>query len=60
MKCPYCGKEVDFTIIKTWKFRFYEVKLLQCPKCMKKFNYYHGVSPKTGKISDFIIRLGRK
>jgi hypothetical protein len=31
---------------KTWKFRFYEVKRLLCPKCGGGFNYYCGVSPR--------------
>jgi hypothetical protein len=56
IKCPYCSYEGDFKLLKTWKFRFYDVKRLQCLRCNNVFNYYHGVSPRTGKVSEFIIR----
>jgi DNA-directed RNA polymerase subunit M/transcription elongation factor TFIIS len=56
VKCPYCGYEGEFKVLKTWKFRFYDVKRLQCPKCGGRFNYYYGVSTRTGKVSEFIIR----
>ena len=39
-----------------WKFLFYSVKRLQCPKCGGIFNLYSGVSPK-GKRSEFVIRV---
>jgi uncharacterized C2H2 Zn-finger protein len=56
VKCPYCGYEGEFKLLKTWKFRFYDVKRLQCPRCNNVFNYYHGVSPRTGKVSEFTIK----
>jgi uncharacterized Zn finger protein len=56
VKCPYCGFEGEFKLLKTWRFRFYDVKRVQCPKCGDMFNYYYGVSPRTGKVSEFIIR----
>ncbi|MEM4665184.1 MAG: hypothetical protein QW794_07555 [Thermosphaera sp.] len=37
-----------------WRFRFYEVKMLDCPKCKGVLNYYEGVSPR-GKQSSFTI-----
>jgi transposase-like protein len=55
VKCPYCGYEGEFKVLKTWRFRFYDVKRLQCPKCGGKFNYYYGVSSQ-GKTSGFVIR----
>lgn len=58
VKCPFCGSEDGFKELKSWKFRFYDVKLLQCSKCGKKLNYYHGISPRTGKKSEFVIRMG--
>jgi hypothetical protein len=58
VKCPFCGSEGGFKELKSWKFRFYDVKLLQCSKCGKKLNYYHGISPRTGKKSEFVIRMG--
>jgi Zn-finger nucleic acid-binding protein len=55
-KCPYCGYEDGFKLHKTWKFKFYNVERLECPKCRGIFNHYHGVSPR-GKTSEFIIRV---
>ena len=61
VKCPYCGYEDKFRDVKTpWKFRFYTVKMLECPICHGVFNYYHGVSPKRGKVLDFTIRIRPK
>ncbi|MCS7365259.1 MAG: hypothetical protein NDF54_07485 [archaeon GB-1867-035] len=57
LKCPFCGNEKDFQTLKEWKFRFYNVKRLQCQNCNGIFNYYEGKSPRTGKASIFIIRV---
>jgi len=56
VKCPYCGYEGEFRVLKTWKFRFYDVELLECTKCKGEFSYYHGVTP-YGKRSEFVIRI---
>jgi len=56
VKCPYCGYEGDFKLIKNWRFRFYDVKRLECPKCKSVFNHYAGVSVK-GKASEFMIKV---
>ena len=57
VKCPFCGYEGEFSVEKKWRFRFYEVSRIQCPRCKGIFNYYSGVSPRTGKKSEFIIRV---
>jgi hypothetical protein len=56
VKCPVCGGEFQAEPFKTWRFRFYQVKRLQCPKCGGIFNLYSGVSPK-GKKSEFMIKV---
>ncbi|MEM4912753.1 MAG: hypothetical protein QW579_00970 [Desulfurococcaceae archaeon] len=60
VKCPFCGFESDASSFKQlrepWKFRFYEVKMLECPRCKNVFNYYEGVSSR-GKQSSFTIRV---
>ena len=56
VRCPFCSYEGEFKLHKTWGFRFYEVKRLECPKCHGVFNHYHGVSP-SGKKSEFAIRV---
>ena len=57
VKCPFCGYEGEFKEIKAWKFLFYNVKMLECPRCEGRFNHYLGMSPK-GKRSEFVIRIG--
>jgi hypothetical protein len=56
VKCPYCGYEGEFRVLKTWRFRFYSVSMMECPRCHGVFNYYQGVSPK-GKRSEFVIMI---
>jgi DNA-directed RNA polymerase subunit RPC12/RpoP len=56
VKCPYCGFEGEFKLLKTWKFRFYDVRRLRCPRCSGVFNHYYGISPRTGKVSEFVIK----
>lgn len=60
MKCPFCGyegSEESFKLLREpWRFRFYTVKRLQCPKCGGIFNYYSGVTAE-GKKSEFLIRV---
>ena len=60
VRCPYCGHRGDFERLKEWRFRFYRVEMLLCPECGKRFNHYKGTSPRTGKVTGFVIRLGRK
>jgi len=56
VKCPYCGYEGEFRVLKTWKFRFYDVKMLECYRCEGRFNHYLGVSPR-GRRSEFLIKI---
>ena len=60
VKCPFCGYEANISQFKllrnTWKFRFYEVKMLECPKCHGVFNYYYGISSKNQAI-EFTIKI---
>ena len=60
-KCPYCGYEADLSEFKLlrepWRFRFYEVRMLSCPRCGGVFNYYIGRSPRSGRMSEFYVRI---
>ncbi|PVU72254.1 hypothetical protein DDW10_04515 [Sulfolobales archaeon SCGC AB-777_J03] len=56
VKCPYCDYAGEFRLHKTWRFRFYEVERLECPRCHGVFNHYQGVSP-SGRKSEFVIRI---
>jgi DNA-directed RNA polymerase subunit RPC12/RpoP len=56
VKCPYCDFKREFRVHKAWRFRFYDIKKLECPRCSGIFNCYQGTSPK-GKKSLFIVRV---
>ncbi|MEM1510687.1 MAG: hypothetical protein QW290_09080 [Sulfolobales archaeon] len=60
VRCPFCGFESSLEGLKKvrepWRFRFYEVKMLECPKCRGVFNYYEGISPR-GKRFSFTIKM---
>lgn len=55
VRCPFCGYEGEYRLLKTWKYRWWDVYLYQCPKCGRKFRYQ--VDP-TGKRKSFTIKLG--
>jgi transposase-like protein len=42
VKCPKCGSEFSSKPLKSWKFRFYDVKRYECQHCKTKFNVYEG------------------
>jgi len=60
VKCPYCGYESNINEFKLlrdpWRFRFYEVRRLECPKYRRVFNYYYGVTSE-GREVKFMIRV---
>jgi len=29
VKCPYCGYEGEFRVLRTWRFRFYNVSRME-------------------------------
>jgi transposase-like protein len=56
VKCPYCSNEYGLREVRSWRFRFYTVKRIQCPKCNNIFNHYYGSRP-NGRVSEFTIRV---
>lgn len=56
MKCPFCGHSNQLEAVKEWRFRFYTVRRIKCPKCGGIFNYYSGTTS-TGRFSEFYIRV---
>jgi len=58
VKCPFCGFEPGLDEFKQlrepWRFKFYEVRMLECPRCKGVFNYYEGSSLR-GKHSVFAL-----
>jgi len=59
VKCPFCSFEADANSFKLlrepWRFRFYEVRMLECPRCGNAFNYYEGTSPR-GRHTVFVVK----
>jgi uncharacterized Zn finger protein len=55
IRCPYCGFEGEFKLLKTWKYSWWDVHFYECPKCGGRFRYQ--VDP-TGKYKSYIIRVG--
>ena len=57
IKCPFCNYEADVSEFKLlrdpWNFRFYTVKMLECPKCHNVFS----ISPRGDNISEFVIKV---
>jgi len=60
VKCPfyeYEASEGSFRALREpWRFRFYTIRMLECPACRNIFNYYRGVSSK-GRASEFVVRV---
>jgi len=56
VKCPYCNSEEGFEELKSWKLKFYDVKMLRCSKCNGIFNLYSGISSK-GKRTEFVMKV---
>jgi DNA-directed RNA polymerase subunit RPC12/RpoP len=54
VRCPYCGFEDEFKLLKTWKYSWWNVYLYECPKCGGRFRYQ--VDPE-GKRKNFILRV---
>ena len=63
IKCPYCGFTgdlKDFKLLRdSWKFSFYTVRRLECPKCHGIFQYYQGET-KSKKNIEFTIKIKPK
>jgi uncharacterized Zn finger protein len=55
VKCPYCGYEGEFKLLKTWKYSKWDVYFYECPICGNRFRYQ--IDP-TGKYKSYIIRIG--
>jgi hypothetical protein len=56
-RCPCCGYEDEFKLIKMWEFKFYGIMMLQCLKRGGIFNHYYGISPRIGRVSEFVIKI---
>ncbi|MEM4976812.1 MAG: hypothetical protein QXT64_05770 [Desulfurococcaceae archaeon] len=57
VKCPYYGFESGLEgfnqLREPWRFKFYEVKMHECPRYKGVFNYYEGTSPR-GKLVSLV------
>jgi hypothetical protein len=61
VKCPFCGYEGEFREVRApWQFGFYTVRMLKRPRCHGVFNYYHGISLRSSRVSEFTIKIKPK
>jgi DNA-directed RNA polymerase subunit RPC12/RpoP len=54
VRCPYCGFEGEFKLLKTWRYRLWEVNYYECTKCHSRFGFY--VDP-TKKRKSFTVKF---
>ena len=54
VRCTLCSYEADVSKLKLYREPW---RVLECPRCHGVLNYYHGVSPRSGKVSELIIRV---
>lgn len=55
VKCPYCGLDEEHKLLKTWKYKWWNVYFYECFSCHKRFRYQ--VDPE-GRRRSFTIRVG--
>jgi uncharacterized Zn finger protein len=55
VKCPYCGFDAEFRLLKTWRYRRWSVYFYECPGCKGRFRYQ--IDPEA-KRKNYIIRVG--
>jgi DNA-directed RNA polymerase subunit RPC12/RpoP len=55
VRCPYCGYESEFKLLKTWRYRAWDVRYYECPRCGGRFRWQ--VDP-TGRYRSYVIRVG--
>ncbi len=55
VKCPYCGFDGDFRLLKTWKYKRWDVYFYECPKCKGRFRLQ--IDPE-GKWKSYILKVG--
>jgi transposase-like protein len=58
IRCPYCGFENSFKLLKTWRYKGWNFYYYECPKCNKRFRYQ--VDPTGRRKSHIIVKLGRR
>jgi uncharacterized Zn finger protein len=56
IECPYCGYKGDFKLLKTWKYKWWNVYFYECPHCLGKFRWQ--IDPE-GKKKSYIIKVGK-
>ena len=54
VECPYCGYKGDFKLLKTWKYKWWDVYFYECPHCLGKFRWQ--IDPE-GKKKSYIIKV---
>jgi uncharacterized Zn finger protein len=55
VKCPYCGYEGEFKLIKTWRYKWWDAYFYECLNCCRRFRYQ--VNP-AGKYKSYVMKVG--
>jgi DNA-directed RNA polymerase subunit RPC12/RpoP len=54
IKCPYCGFEGEFKLLKTWRYRVWNVYYYECSRCVGRFGFY--LDP-GGRCKSFTVKF---
>jgi len=54
VRCPYCGFEGGFKLIKTWRYRVWDVYCYECPKYGGRFRWQ--VDP-SGRYRSYAMKM---
>ena len=56
IECPHCGYKGEFVLLRTWRYRWWDVFYYQCPKCSGKFRYQEDPQ---NKHKSYVIKVGK-
>jgi len=54
VKCPYCGFEGELKLLKTWRYRAWNVYYYECSRCVRRFGFYLDPS---GRCKSFTVKF---
>ena len=55
VRCPYCGFGGEHRLLKTWRYRAWDVHYYECPRCGGRFRWQ--VDP-TGRCRSYVMKPG--
>jgi len=55
VKCPYRGFEGEFKLLKTWRYKWWNVYFYEYPRCEGRFRWQ---TDPEGRRKNYIIKVG--